>query len=710
MTRHPHRTIVAGTTLFLVVSAAANLSIAGIYARGAGRVRSQSCLGERDVRILARPMRLGVGDHVSKETIEAHLQRIGYYAGCKARGCYAADDDRSLTIWSRFPEIPDVMIGWYDGMISWIATPAGDAINEAVVEPDTLLTLTNDPTGSFSRARNQPLPVSALAGTPLLDAIVASEDRWFPTHHGIDFGRLVLVPFVGGGASTITMQVARISVLEDRSRTIARKLNEIGTAMVLERLYSKDAIMAAYVNTVDLGAGRGRPLHGFGAAAHEFFDVDDVRTLRPVQAATLVALLNQPSRYLDDLQSGDDSRLRKQRNRVLRLMHRNFPDRYPESLVAQLEDESVTFTSPIVDGDDLQRTSRHFLDYAAASMPHVARGRVYVTLDARLQRIATDTVADGLVALEQRTGRRTTPQLQGALIAIDPRSGDVLAMVGGRSYDDSQFNRSVSAARQVGSIMKPFDYLAALEHARAEELTNLSPDTIVMDVPTVFNFPGRRPWKPENYSHNYAGAVTWRRALAESRNVAAVKVAALAGLDHVARLWEAASGQQLNDLPPALALGAIEATPAQVARAYEIFANDGFAIPLKTVTTVVSDGHASSVAATPRGRRVASAESIAELTDMMRAVIDEGTARGARAAGLTIDAAGKTGTTNDLRDAWFAGFTPRLLAVVWVGRDDNRPLGLTGAQAALPIWTEFMKRAVQSPDPAVGVTATEAVR
>jgi penicillin-binding protein 1B len=175
-------------------------------------------------------------------------------------------------------------------------------------------------------------------------------------------------------------------------------------------------------------------------------------------------------------------------------------------------------------------------------------------------------------------------------------------------------------------------------------------------------------------------------------------------------LWEAASGQQLHDLPPALALGAIEATPAQVARAYEIFANDGFTMPLKTVTTVVSDGHVSSVAATPRGRRVASAASIAQLTDMMRSVIDEGTARGARAAGLTIDAAGKTGTTNDLRDAWFAGFTPRLLAVVWVGRDDNGPLGLTGAQAALPIWTEFMKRAVQSPDPAVDVNPTEAVR
>jgi penicillin-binding protein 1B len=707
MTRPPHRTIVAAITLFLVASAAANVSLAGIYVRGAARLRSASGFGERDVRILARPLRLAIGDRLSKEALEEHLRRIGYYSGCAGRGCYAADD-RSLTIWSRYPEIPDVTIGWFGDAISRIATPAGDAIREGVVEPETLATLMNDPDGSASRARNQPLPVSAVAGTPLLDAIIASEDQWFTTHHGIDFGRLALVPLVGGGASTITMQVARVNVLEDRSRTLSRKLSEIGTAMVLERVYSKDEIMAAYVNTVDLGARRGRPLHGFGAAADEFFGVSDVRMLTPVQAATLVALLNQPSRYLDDLQGGDDTRLRRQRNRVLRLMHRNFSERYPSPLIAQFEKEGVQFVSPVAD-EDLQRASRHFLDYAAPSLPHIAHGRIYVTLDARLQRIATETVANGLVALQQRTWHAATPQLQGALIAIDPERGDVLAMVGGRSYEDSQFNRSASAARQVGSIMKPFDYLAALEHGREGGFTALSPDTIVTDVPTVFTFPGRRPWRPVNYNRDYAGAVTWRRALAESRNVAAVKVAALAGIDRVAKLWEAASGQQLHDVPPALALGAIEATPAQVARAYAVFATGGVTTPLRTVTTVVSGD--PYVMNTTRGRRVAAAGSIAQVTDMMRSVIDEGTARGARAAGLTVDAAGKTGTTNDLRDAWFAGFTSRLLAVVWVGRDDNAPLGLTGAQAALPIWTEFIKRAMQPQPAAAPMEVTgEAVR
>ncbi len=693
MNRRPNATIVAAGTLFLVASAAADVFVTSIYARGVEWYRSAPRIDERDVRILARPVHVAIGDRVSKREIEEHLQRIGYYAGCGGRGCYAADD-HSITVWSRFAEIPDVMLGWHDGAISWIATPAGERIGEGILEPETIVTLANDKNGSLSPARNEPLPFEAIADTALLDAIIASEDRWFVTHHGVDFERLALVPFVGGGASTVTMQVARVNVLEDRARTLPRKLNEIGTAMVIERVFLKDAIMAAYVNTVDLGARRGRPVHGFGAAAREFFDVTDVRQLTPLQAATLVALLNQPSRYLDDLDGGDDTRLRRQRNRVLRLMQRNFPTRYPAPMTADMEREDVVFAPSVPATDDLQKTSRHFLDYAGAVMPRIARGRVYLTLDARLQRIATSAISNGLAAIQQ--GPRGASPLQAALIAIDPRNGDVLAMIGGRSYEESQFNRTISAARQVGSIMKPFDYLAALEHAHDQGATEVSPDTTVLDLPTVFTFPGRRPWRPANYGNNYAGLVTWRRALAESRNVAAVKVAALAGIDRVARLWEAASGQRVQDPSPALALGAIEATPAQVARAYAIFATGGVTPPLRAVTAVVANGRASDIR-TAHGRHVARPDTTSLVTDMMRSVLDIGTGRGARLSGLTIDAAGKTGTTNDLRDAWFAGFTPDLLAVVWVGRDDNRPLGLTGAQAALPIWTEFMKRAVQPP-------------
>jgi penicillin-binding protein 1B len=689
MTRQPNRTIVAAATLFLIVSSAVNVGIATLYSRAAARLRGAPPLGDRDVRLLARPIRLTVGQRFTQARLEDHLRRIGYYAGCAGQhGCFASDGE-SMTIWSRYAEIPDVTLGWHRDAVAWISSPEGEPRAEAIVEPETILTFTRDANGSASRTRNDPIPFAAIAGTPLLDAIVASEDRWFLRHHGVDFGRLALVPFVRGGASTVTMQVARLSVLHDRSRTIPRKLNEIGAAMVIERLYPKEAIMAAYVNTVDLGARRGRPVHGFGAAAQEFYGVSDVRELSVVQAATLVALLNQPSRYLDDLSEGDDTRLRRQRNRVLRLMQRNFPHRYGEAEIKRLERAPAVLAAPGASADVLQRTSRHFLDYADAALPSLDRGRVYLTLDPGLQRIALDAVARGLTDLQRFVAPSVGGQLQAALIAVDPRSGEVLAMVGGRSYDESQFNRSASAARPLGSIIKPFDYLAAFERAEAEGRLDITPETVVLDEPTTFVFPGRRPWRPANYGKDYAGSITWRRALAESRNVAAVKVAAWAGLDRVAQTWEAASGQTLRDRPPSLALGAIGGTPADVARAYAMLASGGIARPLTTIGTVVENDRRSEW---PRGRerRVASAAAVAAVADMMRSVLEEGTGRGARAAGFTADAAGKTGTTNDLRDAWFAGFTRDLLTVVWVGRDDNRPLGLTGAQGALPIWTDFM--------------------
>ena len=698
MTRIPNRSIVAAATLFLAASSVADVGVAALYSRAMTRLRRAPSIGERGVRLLARPIRLAPHQYFPRARLEQHLQRIGYYSNCPGeRGCFARSE-QSVTVWARYPELPDVAIGWHGDEVSWIATPAGEARHEAIVEPETILTETGDSEGAFSRTRNDPIPYSALDGTSLLDAIVASEDRWFPTHHGVDFGRLALAPLAGGGASTVTMQVARLSVLQDRSRTLVRKINEIGAAMAMERLYSKPAIMTAYVNTVDLGARRGRPIHGFGAAAQEFFGVTDVRRLTVLQSATLVALLNQPSRYLDDLQAGDDTRLRKQRNRVLHLMQRNFPERYAEADMARLERLEAALAPPGAAADALQRSSRHFLDYAASDMPRIDAGRIYLTLDPERQQMALDAVDQGLVDLQQVVRASVTPKLQAALIAIDPHSGDVLAMVGGRSYDESQFNRTASASRQLGSIMKPFDYLAAFERAATEERTDITPATIVVDAPAQFTFPGRRPWRPANYGNDYAGSITWRRALAESRNVSAVKVASWAGLDRVAALWEQASGQRLQDRPPSLTLGAIGGTPVEVARAYTVFANGGVAPPLKTVGAAIENGRALDMKVAPEVR-VARPETAATVADMLRSVIDQGTARKARAAGFTADAAGKTGTTNDLRDAWFAGFTRDLLAVVWVGRDDNQPLGLTGAQAALPIWTAFMIRATGEQPP-----------
>jgi penicillin-binding protein 1B len=686
--------VVVASTLFLIVSAAADVGFARLYGRSIARLKAGRSISARDVRLLARPIRLVVGQRVSKARLEHHLQQIGYYpTGAREPGCYASDHE-SLTVWARYPELPNVTLRWKGDDISQVLSATGEPLNEAIIEPETIVTLSSGPSGSAAQTSSVPMPFSAIADTPLIDAIVSSEDRWFHEHHGLDFPRLALTPLVGGGASTITMQVARLNVLQDRSRTVDRKLNEIGLAVAIERLFSKEAILTAYVNSVYLGASRGRAVHGFAAAAREFFGVHDIRELTVLQAATLVALLNQPSRYLDELHGGDDVRLRRQRNRVLRLMQKNFPRRYSVGWIRELEDEPVSLSLSNPPPDGLHKVSRHFLDYATDVMPDISDGRVYLTMDPDLQRVAADVVEQGLANLSRQVSPSVGPRLEAALIVTRPHTGEVLAIVGGRSYDESQFNRAVSAERQVGSIMKPFDFLAAFERAAAERRSDLSPATIVVDEPTVFRFPGRRVWKPANYGNDYAGPVTWRRALAESRNVATVKISVWAGFDRIAALWAAASGKRLDTVFPSIALGATQATPAEVARSYAVFATGGVVRPLRTTISAFVAGR--RLAPTEQtALRVAQTDTTFRVTGMMRAVFDEGTARGARSAGFTVDAAGKTGTTDALRDAWFAGFTAELLAVVWVGRDDGQPLGLSGAQAALPIWTEFMKRALQ---------------
>jgi membrane peptidoglycan carboxypeptidase len=685
--------VVVGFVLFGVVAAAAGIGLAILYGGAVARLRPAPSLDDRGVRVLARPISLGVGHRIPKATVEQYLQRIGYYqtaASVHAAGCYSTDKD-SVSIWGRF-EFPTVTIRWSQDAISHLTGPSGQALTDATLEPETLVTLA-DPlgTGSIRLTSQRPVSVAALAGTPVLDAIVASEDRLFFTHHGVDLLRLLAVPFIGGGASTITGQLARTNLLHDRSRTLTRKLKEIGLAMAIERVYSKETILSSYLNTVDVGASHGRELQGFGAASLELFGVADLRQLTALQAATLAALLNQPSRYLAEIRAGNDRLLRRQRNRVLHLMARAFPTRYPTTMIEALERQPVAFASPSSPEGGVEG-ARYALDYAAPSLARMTQRRAYLTIDADLQRAAVAAVSNGLTEIRRQVSDTTGAQVQAALVAVD-RTGRVLAMVGGRSYEESQFNRAVSATRQVGSILKPFVYLAAFEKAADEGRVDVTGATQVVDEPTTFNFPGRGPWAPTNYRQDYAGQITWHRALAESRNVPAVKVAAWAGFDRVTQMWERASGHHVRESVPAIALGAAEATPLEVATAYTIFLNGGVVRPLRIVEEALAPGREAPLALS-ESRRVARAETTQMVTEMLRAVLDEGTGRAARKAGFLLPAAGKTGTTENLRDAWFVGFTPDLLTVVWVGRDDDLPVGLTGGQAALPIWVDFMKSAL----------------
>jgi penicillin-binding protein 1B len=251
----------------------------------------------------------------------------------------------------------------------------------------------------------------------------------------------------------------------------------------------------------------------------------------------------------------------------------------------------------------------------------------------------------------------------------------------------------VTARRQPGSVFKPFVYLSAFERAAELARTDLTPATLIWDEPTEFMFEDQPPYAPANYEGEYDGEITLRRALALSRNIVAVKVAETTGYDNVASLWKKIGAGTPPRPYPSIALGVFEATPLEIATAFTLFANGGVMRPLRAIEKVADGG---KEIAPPQGRtkQIAREDTTFLVTYMMRSVLNEGTGFGARAAGFALEAAGKSGTTNDLRDAWFVGFTPEFLTVVWVGLDDNRPVGLSGTQAALPIWTAFMMRAL----------------
>ncbi len=548
-----------------------------------------------------------------------------------------------------------------------------------------------------ARAKQRHVP---LADVPpyLVQAVLAIEDRRFYDHPGVDViratGALVTNlrggrPYLEGG-STITQQLVKNLVLTP-DKTLRRKLQEQFMAILVERRLTKDRILELYLNEVYLGQRGSFAIHGVAEASRLFF-CKDLASLTLAEAATIAGLIQAPSLY-SPFRSPERARAR--RGVVLNAMvdagylTRDAATRAGrESAVVvagALDAEAPYFVDFVTQHLDDQLTSA---DAAGESVD------VYTTVDLELQRLAEQSVREGLDAVDTRLAdAKRTGRVQAGLVAVDPRTGDIVAMVGGRSYGESQYNRAVSARRQPGSVFKPFVYLAAFERGLEETRKDLSPATVVWDEPATFEF-GGKTYAPSNYASEYDGRISLRRALARSRNVATVKVAEWAGYDRVADLWRRTGAQSAPQPYPSIALGAFEATPLEIASAYSAFATGGVVRPLRAVLRVEQKGRAAEP---DRGspHRVASPATTYLVTDMLRSVMDEGTGAGARAEGFLLDAAGKSGTTNDLRDAWFVGFTPELLTVVWVGFDDNRPLGLSGTQAALPIWTRFMRQALK---------------
>jgi penicillin-binding protein 1B len=543
----------------------------------------------------------------------------------------------------------------------------------------------------------------------VVQAVLAIEDRRYYYHPGVDPVRLVGAIISGftrdGGritaTSTITQQLVRNVFLPQfsgwtlesaRERSIRRKLLEQFLALVLDTRTSKDEILELYLNDMPLGQRGSFAIFGVAEAARLFFG-KDVSNVSLAEAATLAGVLQSPSALSP---FNNPNRCKERRNVVLQAMA-------DAGFITQEAVDAAIGEPLVVVQRALEAEAPHFVDYVTRTLDQDYPGLttttdqsvdVYTTLDTHLQRIAQDAVRTGLTRVDTQLSRRRRKGLaEAALIAVDPRNGEILAFVGGRSYNQSQYNRAVAARRQPGSVFKPFVYLTAFETATESGKSGVTPASLVDDTPTTWAFDDQ-VWAPENYEREYDGLITYRRALALSRNVATVKVAEVAGYDRVVDLWRRLGVGGAPKAYPSIALGVFEASPYEIAGAYTIFPNMGVVRRLRHILKI--ERGADSVTPTSRGTAttIARPDTTFLVTNMMRSVLNEGTGVGARGAGFTFDAAGKTGTTNDLRDAWFAGFTSGLLTVVWVGFDDNRPLGLSGSQAALPIWTEFMKRAL----------------
>ena len=575
---------------------------------------------------------------------------------------------------------------------------------EQALEPELITYLYDADREKRRRVRLEELP------DHLVKAVLAIEDRRFFSHPGLDplaLAARVLrnirsdsaTPY---GGSTITQQLCKNFFLtqvdehgyKTAERSYRRKVQEALLAFVLERRATKQAILELYLNGVYLGQSGSFGINGVGEAARAYFR-KDVANLTLPESALLAGMIQSPNPYNP---FRHEKRATERRNEVIRLMQdAGFIDRptMEEALKAPLlvERPSVDTADAPYFVDLVRRQLGQRYDPKDLTTQNLS---IYTTLDLHLQALAQRALARGLDRVQEMIRKRTTARVEGCLIALEPASGKVVALVGGRSYGRSQYNRVMEARRQPGSTFKPFVYLTAFEATFDDpSLPPITPATVVEDAPSVFFFEDKE-YIPTNYEDEYHGMVTLRRALAMSMNVATVKVAEMVGYDKVAGLWSKKLGIGAPIQPyPAVALGSFEATPFELATAYNVLANGGLKVEPVTILQVadetrrVLEQHRASVP-----ERVLHEESTFLVDDMLRSVIDEGTAASARGLGFTAEAAGKTGTTNDYRDAWFAGFTPDLLCVVWVGFDDNTAVGLSGTRAALPIWVDFMNVAL----------------
>jgi penicillin-binding protein 1B len=646
------------------------------------------------------------GMNLRREALEAKLLRLGYretdskprssgeYRFLKKEGraeIYLHNFQYPLGAFKGFPVR---LILRPNSIAKILSLESGKEIFSLELEPELVA-------GLYDRTWEERRLVT-LAEVPslLTRAILAIEDERFYHHWGID-PIAVLRAFVanlrsGGivqGGSTLTQQLMKNFFLGSE-RTMERKVKEALMALAAEWNFSKDEILENYLNEIYLGQKGAQGIFGVWEAS-QFYFAKEPSQLTVAELALLAGLIKAPNRY-SPYRSIEVATTR--RNIVLGKM-------FEEGFITRAQFERARkevirprgFVKLANDAPFYVNFLRKELAENYSPEVLTAEGlRIFTSLDLQLQALAEKSLAEGLDLLEKsyphlrESGKKD--RLEGAIVVIKPQTGEIKAMAGGRDYQKSQFNRVIQARRQPGSIFKPFVYLAALIYGSEDGAIRFTPATLVEDSPFIWSYEDQE-WNPENYKEEYYGLVTFRMALEKSLNSATARIASEVGIKNVRDIAYRLGLQGPLPLLPSLALGAVEVTPFEIARAFSTLANGGVRTNPLAVKQVTTQQSQVLEKRNVQVKKVITPRVAFLMNHLLKGVLDRGTGRGTRRRGFYRPAAGKTGTTNDTKDAWFAGYTPGLLSVVWVGFDQQSELGLTGAQAALPIWTEFMKQA-----------------
>ncbi|MBC7984789.1 MAG: penicillin-binding protein 1B [Candidatus Obscuribacterales bacterium] len=641
-------------------------------------------------QVYAQPLELYAGQNLSADALEQELRRLGYQKSDAPQrpGTYRRRGFRFDFVSRQFRFVDEqraaqavsVLTGGEGIERMWDA--AGKEL--PIFRLDPLLIGSIFPIHGEDRVIVTPEQVPAV----LPAALKVVEDRQFDTHMGVNLFAIARAAWINvragqieQGGSTLTQQLVRSYFLDNR-RTFGRKIEEAIMAMSLEFHFDKVDLMNSYINEIPLGQEGDRAIHGFGLASQFYFG-KPLNELELHEIATLVTVVRGPS-YYDPRRHVQRARTR--RNMILDLLSEFKIVTADQARLAK--NKPLSLRAQTAGGgyypaylDLVRRTLRR--DYRDEDLTEAGL-TIFSALDPRVQSQAEWALTEELVALDKRTKRKNA-QLEGVVVVTTPQSGEVIAIVGGRRVGFDGYNRALDAKRSIGSLVKPVIFLAAMESGKFHSAS------IVEDGPIEVKLPNGQVWKPHNINEQFYGPVPLARTLALSLNLATARLGLEVGLPKVTKAFTQLGLEKEPPQLPSVLLGALDIAPIEVAQMYNSLANGGFSTPLRAVRTVVDDKGTPLKAFALEVTPVADPAAVYQVNRMMQTVMENGSGRSARAKlPKELVVAGKSGTSSDYRDTWFAGFSGAHLAVVWVGFDDNQPTGLTGANGALPVWSRFM--------------------